>query len=340
MAINRTVRSLSSMMAACCLICAGPASVASDLDSAEREARRYAECLNDANTDCILDLTYPQPWNLGQFRPDSFPPISTQSVLVRAGITNRPPEEKHWTLSISQPTEIDYDSELEFVLVPYRIESFLAFWFERNGYFLGVSGDNRNWCFIEDVVVAERGLENIMPGYEGPSLPPISYEPTFEPAHTETKYLATRMGAFSVRSDGVAHYTLELDVRKRIREETPLEIIFENPRDPERRYVIQTSLARKQDILGISSPMIIGFMSGETYEVIVIGKDPETGEQMFEHRQSMLYKPLETGFRDFIPAVATARHRRDGSDYNIYPRDWFQRFKVSSDKLCRGAELR
>ena len=63
------------------------------------------------------------------------------------------------------------------------------------------------------------------------------------------------------------------------------------------RFVNGTSIEPEAIDLAIpgfsaDSPPIRGFVGGEFYDVVIIGSDAETGAEIFEHRQSLLFGTL------------------------------------------------
>jgi hypothetical protein len=333
---DRPRRIISSAALTLCGI--GAMAVADDREAAARAAERYAECLNLAEIECLLDLTYPTPNFLQVWRPDRPPPLPTQAYLFEARKLTRRYTYTYWLLGVSTPAPIDVDSELRFMLVPYRLQGFAGFWYERTGYFVSVSGDGENWCFIEDAVVEARGLERIMPGYEGPALPTIARTQMLEPGLVESPYLETVVGAFSIPDDsGDGYYELEFEIGKRIRDEIPLVISYENPEDSERPYVVRSFIAPQQDLLHIVSPRIRGFKTNVLDEVSVTGFDPETDDVLFEHRQPMAFRPVEGHDSEYIPAIASIASASYATRTGLFPIDWIQRFEVSAENLCAGS---
>lgn len=138
------------------------------MEIAARQAQRYAECLNTSDVECLMDLTYPTPFSLMTWKPGFIPPLPNQAVLHNQGLAIQPSANAYWTIDVSAPAPIEADSDLLFALVPFRLQGYARDWFDRRGYFVGVSANGENWCFVEDSVVVDRGVEHVIPGYVGP----------------------------------------------------------------------------------------------------------------------------------------------------------------------------
>jgi hypothetical protein len=342
--MSESCLSLKTVIATSAMTAAGLGTTAladTDLGAATAEAQRYADCLVASDTRCIYELTHPLARIQAIGGVDGYWSLAQSSILQAAAEEHLPVyRNTGWTLEIGAAASLDYASDLQFAIVPYRQTVYAGSLTERRGFMLGVSDDNQHWCFIEDTAFALRGVKRILPRYEGPPLPEMSMSTEEAPGRVRSDYLDTTLGAFTILgSEGDAHYELSFEVRKRIRDELPLVIVYENPRDAEAPYIVRSSLAAKQDELRVTSPLITGFERGQIYRVVVFAIDTATEDVLFEHHQLLVFQPMDGLVEQFMPAVARIPGQSFALPAGVFPPGWYERnINAGIGDLCPAAE--
>jgi hypothetical protein len=162
-------------------------------------------------------------------------------------------------------------------------------WVELKSFLIGVSDDEgASWRFIDGAFVDRTRIGHIIPDFDRRDLPEIEQQIIRSPDPVRSDYLQTTRGGFYY--DGAsAAYNLTVNVRKRIRSAVDVTVQLDDPRNPGRPQLYQSSLAAGQKTLEIVSPPLSGFEGGKLYSVLLTGTDATTGETLFEHGQQLLF---------------------------------------------------
>ena len=213
----------------------------------------------------------------------------------------------YWRMDVSEPFAIDGTDPSQFAVAEFNITRYAGRWTGQRGFLIGVADESgESWRIVDSATLAIIGIDRIIPGYQGSPLPgsiAIRYPSLYA---AESKYLETMSGGFHLRGDGgtEGYYDLSFDVRRKIRKDVALTLVFENPQDATRPYVRQSRLVRNQTELRISSPLITNMQANSVYDVAVIAFDPESKEILFEHRQSLLFHPVPDHAGVFLTGLA------------------------------------
>lgn len=272
----------------------------------ESDSRRFAECFNELEADCVFALTHVESMAEAGIRSPymdrealrqlwSAPqaPV-TASVANGMAIFGQTPDERMTSFEALQPQEPFPGLGRLYAFVPFRqTNTSVRGRLEREAYFVSISEDaGETWRFviINGLHIRSANIPQIFPELAGRDLPPIKNEiiPWPEPASSE--YLRTTEGTFAI-VEGAASYELQFDVRKRLDSDILLVMSFEDPADPARPVTTQATLAAGEETLEVDSPALPGFEAGEHYDIEIVGLDPATDEELFVHRQTLLFDP-------------------------------------------------
>jgi hypothetical protein len=209
-------------------------------------------------------------------------------------------------MEVSEPYALVRSSADRYLIAEYSLTAYTGFWVERHGYLIGVYDEELGeWRFADSHMVQAAGVRKFVPNADLSMLPSTLY---FEYARLfplETEYLTTVEGGFRIQGDGEhAHFELEFDINKRIREEMDVLILFENPSNAEDPITVHTTLAERQKELLVQSPLIAGFKPMHIYGVTVVGLSADD-EDEFVHRQPLYYFPIHGGDGEFVTGLAT-----------------------------------
>jgi len=148
-----------------------------------------------------------------------------------------------------------------------------------------------------------------------------------------------RNGYFIAVSDDNARYELNLELRENIREQTPLLIAYQNPNNAAEPVLVRATLERRQKELALVSPLISGFIDGETYRVVVFGLDPETEDVLFEHHQPMVYRAVPGDGARYLPAISGIPGQSFPLPGMAFPAGWYENtIGAGISSLCPAAE--
>lgn len=160
-------------------------------------------------------------------------------------------------------------------------------------YLIGASEDGgETWLFIPVSRYPQTrpdAVDRLIPGYgDGPRpevLPVYIEESPFQ----SSRWLRTTERYFALADGGFA-YALKFEIRRRIKDPIDVTVQYENPADRDVYFRFQGSLDPGQSELQWRSPAL-DFELGETYGVVIEGSDRDSGELLFEHRESLLFQP-------------------------------------------------
>jgi hypothetical protein len=181
---------------------------------------------------------------------------------------------------------------------------------DRMAYLLGASEDDgKSWRFIqvdEDSVLKPDEIDRVIPAYDGPR-PEIRVVVAVARPVVRSRWLMTKQRGFSPVDDAYA-YVLKLDVRRDVEEPIDFTVSYDDPADASAPSEFRGTLAPGQRELAWQSPALRGFEYGTTYNVVIEGRDPDSGDVLFEHREALLFQPTTELWRAEIsqPPVADA----------------------------------
>jgi hypothetical protein len=262
------------------------------------DSRKYSQCLIEGDVDCIDAFV---AWDLltkvtGENQRAQRPTLGTTGdgySSIRDTWLDVVNETRgsFRMMDAAPPGEPFAAGARLFSIVPYRslrLESGGVF-YEQTSYMLGVSEDaGLTWRFITGREPAK--LEVLVPGISEMPVPSISDRTIVAPPRERSKHLRTTSASFSFVA-GAALYDLVLEIRKEVKAEIEILVLFDDPADILKPGRSRTRLVPGQETLAIRSPLLTGFERGQIYEVAIYGNDPITAEDLFEHRQPVLFVP-------------------------------------------------
>ena len=165
-------------------------------------------------------------------------------------------------------------------------------WMEHRNYLFATSDDDGDsWDFIVHRRVPQSDLDYVALEHYG-VLPEDRVYSFFVQPLSRSRFLRTVDKRFALRDQSQrASYELELEVRRRIRNNVALTVYFSDPVNPETPYYMNSVISPEQEWLSIQSPEIDGFQTGFVYSVMIVGIDDETGEEILEHQQEIMFYP-------------------------------------------------
>jgi hypothetical protein len=270
----------------------------------DRDAKRFANCVLTLQPDCVFDLTHVEALVAAGVRT----PYADREAMRQ--LWSAPTDEATSTNGLSYIEEPSGERMTHFESLqpgePFpaggRLFAFVPFYqtntsntgrLERTGFLVAVSEDDgESWRFnvINGWHIQSHQVAALYPELAGRNIPETRNDIVPWPAPAISRYLSTTDGRFTI-VEGAAWYEMRFKVRRKSRSEIPLVVSFDNPSEPQRRVTLQAMVAPDQETIEIRSPALTGFQRGEHYEVVVFGFEPETGEALFEHRQTMLFNP-------------------------------------------------
>lgn len=280
----------------------------SALDEVTRVVARYLACRLNVDLPCIIELT-------------------DQRFYEEVGITSN--ELGRQTRNVARTRNAQYASstfDVAQASEPFvsgdRLVSFVPYFesvmdepegrrYDQLGFLLASSYDNsESWQLVKIEGVHRPMLEYIereFPGFAGRPMPPVLEQVVQEPWLERTRSVATAARRF-VMVDGGFVYAMKWVVRKEIDSKLSLAIRYDNPADSSRPLSFRGSLEPGQQVLEWQSVVLTDFEVDRTYDVVVEVSEPDTGELLFEHRQSLLFKPTREIWLSMMsqPPVSTA----------------------------------
>ncbi len=285
--------------------------------AALREAERYINCWMAGDVGCIEEMTHRE-------RLDAAGLLSREMSRLQALMISRaryfPAQQIYNWLEAAPawpPFAVDgvlyaFVPTLETWTDPVNTTTFPVSGrrTDRMAYLIGASEDDgKSWRFIqvaEDSTLHSHAIDRVIPGYDGPR-PEIRIVVAETDPIVRSRWLMTKQRGFSPVDDAFA-YVLKLDVRREIEEPIDFTVSYENPADSNAPSEFRGSLAPGQRELEWQSPALSGFEFGEKYQVVIVGRDPDSAEVLFEHREKLLFQPTQEFWRSEIsrPPVANA----------------------------------
>ncbi len=263
-------------------------------DAAFQEAEHYASCWTDVHPNCINSLTDRERLAAaGLAGPDVH---SLRSfVRLQRGAT-KASDFFRW-MEVAEPWPPFAIDNALFAFVPFfyttGVQS-VGYREERVGYLIGASHDSgETWRFIQvdgDSDVKSDALDRVIPGYRDGPRPELLDREVQEQPFAESSTAATRERRF-VPVDGAFAYSLNLYIRRSFRNPVDFVVRFDNPASRGQTLEFRGSLEPGQRELQWQSPALSSFQSGQTYSVVIEGSDPDTGSQLFEHAEQLLFEP-------------------------------------------------
>lgn len=278
------------LLAAGGFLAATGSSAETPLESAARDLARYVDCELANDRRCVLEMTYAD-WSKGSIRRHATSLAQLESRTAPLGGSQGPRLE---SIRFENPVELYLSAVGSFVVVPYvrsapsvREEG----WLERSAFYIGAANDEgSSWRFIDGYSLQPDDIDLVIPGYDPRSLPEVVDRITLVPRATRSEYLRTTEGRFHFDGESAA-YVLSFDVRRNTDEAIDLTVSFDDPLSPDRPRTLRTMLPAGQEELAIASPAMQGFEGGKVYSVMILGGDPESGAELFEHFQPLLFGP-------------------------------------------------
>lgn len=161
-------------------------------------------------------------------------------------------------------------------------------------YLIGVSEDGgASWLFVPvsgNPQTRPDAVDHVMPGYGDGPRPEVLTVYVEEDPFESSRWLQTTERYFALADEGFA-YALTFEIKRRIKDPIDLTVRYENPDNPGNYFRFQASLDSEESELRWVSPALTNFELGETYSVVVEGSDRDTGELLFEHRESLQFQP-------------------------------------------------
>lgn len=264
-------------------------------ETLDRDARRFAACVAALDADCVFDSTHVESQIAAGVRT---PYVDREWLGELWDDPQQAAGESGWngvarfeSLQAREPFRVD--GRL-FAFVPYfQVNQLYGERLERTGLLIGVSEDDGgSWRFviINGLHIQAHQVPRIFPELSGIELPPIRNRVLPRPEPVRTKYLGTTYAGFSPSGRAVL-FALRFDIRRKIRSDVDLIVQFDDPSHPDQPAILEGNLSEGQERLEIRSPLFTGFEPGTYYDVMVRGIDSGSGEDLFEHRQRLLFDP-------------------------------------------------
>lgn len=116
---------------------------------------------------------------------------------------------------------------------------------------------------------------------------PAHAEPDPQPDATKSRYFQTVGAGFSGEIDVPGmYYALTLDIRRKIRKPMRVEVLFQDPGNPEEPLQVAAELQPGQEVLVLQSPPIFQAENGKNYSVtLLLFEDSSEEEPVSEHVQ-------------------------------------------------------
>ena len=299
---------IPAVLAACCAPVAASAAENAAMAALARDAQRFAECVESLQADCVFELTHVESFaaagvqtpyiDLEELRElwQASPPADEATSQSGLNEFEQPSEERMMSFAALEPQEPFSTGNRLFAFVPFRQTNVRPTgWLERTGFLVGISEDDgASWRFniINGYHLLPFHVVQIYPELAGRTLPPIENELRPWPAPVTSRFLRTADGRFSF-VEGAAWYSMRFEVRRRLRDDLDLVVTFDNPAEPGRLATMGATLDRDQENLEVRSLPFSGFEPGRYYDVVVSGFAQGTGEELFRHRQSLLFNPTK-----------------------------------------------
>jgi hypothetical protein len=169
-------------------------------------------------------------------------------------------------------------------------------------YMVGISEDHgETWGFVpvNNSWFTPAEVDLVFPEARNLPRPDVVELEVSQPEYGRSSWLQTTRREFVHGDDAIA-YALKLTVRREIVEPLLLTIRYDNPAKVERSVSLQSSLPPSQLEIEWQSPALTGFELGETYDVVIAASDPDTGEQIFEHREALVFLPTVEMWRSHM----------------------------------------
>jgi hypothetical protein len=268
--------------------------------SAFREAERFTSCVMSRNAECVAEMYHlPLYEATGMATRDSDRPEPEMPAYREGTVLARRPDglrtsEYSW-MEVAEPWPLFAVGEVLYSFVPY----FATFGdpergrqVDRMSYLIGASEDDgESWRFVAvRNALLSSDIERAIPGHGDTPRPEFRDVEVDNGPFRQSRWLETTERRFVPVDDGYA-YTLAVATRQEFDAPIEINVRYDNPADRNQPSSSQGSLEVGETALRWQSPPLTGFVAGASYEVVVEGRDADTGDRLFEHREVLLFQP-------------------------------------------------